>query len=413
MLVYLSCDKILSLGGGKMLPEKYHLETRYKYTLLNASEKRFYEFVVERLLNLEIEFYFVFFEEDIPKEEHHQALPRFYTDFKEYIDINKVISSVDVDWPEFYYIDFNNYIFLTSGYVGFNDGKELYTPQEIEKFNSQLDEIISKFDHISDDFELELAVHDFIVTQYSYDTVARERDMEEIAKWEESIRKFEEAKAAGLPTDEYMYTPPDYYSQVESYEPFSVIGFLKKNMGVCEAYTDLAQLIFQRKGIPCVHFVGPAGSSKEDEELHAWLAVKIKGHYYHLDITFNDFEDDPHIRDYSYFNLTDEEISVDHQLDRENYPDIVCDHTEYNYYKHFNACFDSYEKIKERILKIVEKHKDSGKTICYCFKCTAPLDSAEVERTVGSTIIKYVEDYDGYLFSDSCYSFKMIFKGEK
>ena len=44
------------------------------------------------------------------------------------------------------------------------------------------------------------------------------------------------------------------------------------------------------------------------------------------------------------------------------------------------------------------------------FKCTTPLDPTEVEKTVGSTIYRYVKDYDGYLFNDCYYSFYMIFK---
>ncbi len=392
-----------------MLPEKYHLEARYHYSLLNNTEKRFYEFVVENLLNLNLAFYFVFIEDDIPKDDYHRSLPRFHSDFSEYTDIDKVIEAVDVDWPELFYVDFNAFYFDCTGIIKFNDGKSLYTPCEIEKYNAQIEELISKFDHVTDDFELELAINDYIVKQYCYDTVSRERDMAEISRWEELMKKYNEALEAGLPTDEYIYVPPAYYSQVESYEPFSVIGFLKRRTGVCEAYTDLAQLILQRRGVPCVHIIGPSGA-EGDKELHAWLAVKIKGSYYHLDITFNDFEDDPYIKDYSYFNLTDEEISSDHEFDKEKYPGIVCNNTEYNYYNHFNAYFDSYEKIKERILKVVDKYKNSGKTICYCFKCPPTLDSTEVERTVGSTIISYVEDYDGYLFSDSCYSFKMIFK---
>lgn len=393
-----------------MIPEKYHLETRYYYTCLNSSEKPFYEFVVEKLLNHELKFFFVFTEEEIPKDDFHQSLPRFYPNFQNYIDISKVITAVDDDWPEFYYIDFNNYIFTLDGYIAFNEDKDIYTREEIDSYNDQIEELINKFSHISDDFELELAIHDYVVKQYSYDYEAVERDKAEIAKWEAFMEEHKKATEAGLPTDHITYERSPFYDQAESYEPFSVIGLLKKNMGVCEAYTDVAQLILQRRGVPCAHIVGNAGS-EGDQDLHAWLAVKIKGHYYHLDITFNDsYDNDSRVYNYTYFNVTDDEIRVNHEFEHEKYPGIVCDHTEYNYYNHFKACFNSYEEIKERFLEIVEKRKNSGKAICYCFKCTAPLNPTEVERTVGSIIYRYVKDYDGYLFNDCYYSFYMIFK---
>lgn len=56
-------------------------------------------------------------------------------------------------------------------------------------------------------------------------------------------------------------------------------------------------------------------------QAHAWNLVNIENKWYHLDTTFDDPVPDKAGRvTYSYFNMSDEQLSKDHDWDRSKYP---------------------------------------------------------------------------------------------
>lgn len=152
-----------------------------------------------------------------------------------------------------------------------------------EKSIEILNEII---DPEMTDFEKELAIHDYIVNNSRYDT-----------------RLFN----GTMPKESYL----DY-------------GVLIDGVGVCDSYARAMYRLLNTAGIECIYITGDVYDGYEFVP-HAWNIVKIHEKYYHIDATW----DDPipyngkDILTYDYFNVTDEEISVDHIWDKSKYPECT------------------------------------------------------------------------------------------
>jgi len=362
-----------------MLPESFHLECRYYYHRLNDSEKRFYEFLVERIMNLELEFILQYDDIDLDyMPEDKRNLPKFlyhWTGEIEPFDIYNTYQYLLYDCPEFYYVNNCRMRQNLCGTIDIGLGKPEYSAAEIKEFNRRIDEIYDKFKHIEDDFEYEVAVHDYIVDTFSYDNEGREN------------------KRIGLPF----------------LEMFTVVGFFKRGVAVCAAYSGLMQILLQRRGIPCAYLIADAGD-EGSKESHAWLAVKLDDSYYHLDITFDDHDDNESPRHES-FNVTDEEIiSSGHEFRSESYPGIVCNETKYNYYRRRGLYYDTQEELRVGAETFVKEHSWCGKRQCFIFKTNKAITSEEVMNVVGTACIKFVTDFDGYLYDNSVYSFTMDFR---
>ncbi|MBO7292612.1 MAG: hypothetical protein J6V07_01615 [Clostridia bacterium] len=349
-----------------MLPDDFHLETRYHYTQLNNSEKKLYLFLVELFLARKYRFLYPVFEESVPDDPEIRALPRFYFDHEEFVDSFKVYRAVLWDCPEFYYVCVSEMHFEENGVVSFL-GAPGYTDEEIDHYNRLLDEILHRFDHIEDAFELELAVHDYILREFDYDD-------------------FDRTEAV-----------------VERGEVFHVVSLLKTGRGACAAFASLMQFVLQRRGVPVIYLVS---TTKDDEEgdLHAWLAVKISGEYYHLDVTFNEGEtQDPEMPQYTSFNITDAEAEEAYWLPREEYPDLVCTATEANYYHRRGLYFKTVEEIERALSAFCVLNEGKGEA-CYFYFRTAPeLEVETVKQAVCRTIPPSVDGYRSTFYGDGDY----------
>lgn len=101
-------------------------------------------------------------------------------------------------------------------------------------------------------------------------------------------------------------------------------GTLIIGKSVCQGYADTMKLLLNLAGIEAQVVVGYA------KEPHAWNLVKIDGEYYHLDATWNEpVSDEGNNVRYSYFNLSDEGISKDHEWNRKNYVTSTSEKFEY------------------------------------------------------------------------------------
>ena len=347
-----------------MIDRELHLEARYYYSKTKGEERRLYEFMVERIRRLELEFYVVLYESSIPEDEHSKALPRFVMNYDAeygYPDVVSVYSGILFDFPELYYVDRSSISYELSGLVKIGDGKPEYTPEEISAYDKALTEIVSRFDGITDDLELELAAHAFVTESYAYDT--------------------EHASREGRAADEV----------------FNVIGLLERRYAVCEAYTDMLQLILQLHGIPCVHVLG---ESLEDGILHAWLLVRIRGEWYHLDPTGNDAEiADPEIPKNTYFNITDEEMCLEYDYDPERYG-IKCTSTVCDHYRINGRFFDTPRGITSSVTAFLDEAERDGRSGKLYYHLKAPaLSEKEVENAIKSAIRGRVTDAYSYNFA--------------
>ncbi|SHH26960.1 transglutaminase domain-containing protein [Clostridium grantii] len=124
------------------------------------------------------------------------------------------------------------------------------------------------------DYEKEIAIHDYIVSNTCYD---------------------------------YQ----NYVNNTLSYDAHTDYGVLIKGQAVCDGYAIAAYRLLNLAGIECSYVVGYAGGVP-----HAWNKVKIDGKYYYLDITWDDpvTSNGTNILTYNYFNLSESEILKDHVI---------------------------------------------------------------------------------------------------
>ena len=160
-----------------------------------------------------------------------------------------------------------------------------FTGDELTTAKSKFDDAAAKaLSGITDDmsqFEIELYLHDYLVSHVTYDLTASHAH--------------------------------DAY------------GALVEGRAVCEGYARAFQYLLQQAGIPS--YVVTGQSKGED---HAWNLVKIDGAYYYVDVTWDDQDNDN--KYYSYFNVTTETLCEDHTIAQQIYTLPNCTATAANYF---------------------------------------------------------------------------------
>ena len=136
-------------------------------------------------------------------------------------------------------------------------------------------------------YEMELAVHDWLVEWGSYDRT--------------------------------VYDNPNHSGRTGYRDPW---GMLVGGYGNCLGYSSTFQLLMDLSGVECITVVGAAFGSRED---HAWNMVKLDGEWYCVDVTWDDptgaAKNGSHHR---YFNVTSAYLrETDHQWDYRNVPEAT------------------------------------------------------------------------------------------
>lgn len=167
------------------------------------------------------------------------------------------------------------------------------------------------------DFELELALHDWICETTTYDHgAAKDPDSNPLA--------------------------------------FTAYGALVQGKAVCEGYSRAAQLLLNTFGIKATLVVGTDHTGSD----HMWNLVQINGEWYHLDLTWDD-DDDTYY--HYYFNLSDTLISRDHIIapsasgsaipnDFNNYMLPVCTAEAARYIVQAGTRIDSVDRLRQQML---------------------------------------------------------------
>lgn len=180
----------------------------------------------------------------------------------------------------------NNTVYIHFNYKG---GRDTFLTK-INAVKSKVQSIVSSIIKSNmNDFQKELALHDYIVnnTKYDYDNLLRG-------------------------------TIPD--------DSFNAYGVLFNKVAVCEGYAEAMYRLLNAAGVKTLIIIGQGNNVD-----HAWNLVNINGNYYHLDSTFDDpVSNSGDTLSYNYFNLSDNEISKDHTWDTSSYPS--CTSTKANYY---------------------------------------------------------------------------------
>lgn len=130
------------------------------------------------------------------------------------------------------------------------------------------------------DYQKELAIHDYIVNNTVYDHKSLDTNND----------------------DPMVHTAYDV---------------LINHSGVCDGYAVAFKKLLDAVGIKNILVSGNIG------EAHAWNIVMIDSKYYQVDVTFDDpivDEGNTQILSHDYFNLTDNELSKDHNWNKALYP---------------------------------------------------------------------------------------------
>lgn len=167
-----------------------------------------------------------------------------------------------------------------------------------EKVNEIIPKIISAN---MTDYEKELAIHDYIVTNCEYGYVD--------------------------------------YSNDYAYRAY---GVLVQGKAVCNGYAEAMALLLNCVGVENEIMTGWASG-----ELHAWNRVKLDGKWYQVDSTWDDpIPDRGSFAGHQFFNVTDEIMDDTHVWTVSDYE--ACESMDYNYFKVNNSIGD-YVAFKNKM----------------------------------------------------------------
>lgn len=173
------------------------------------------------------------------------------------------------------------------------------------------------------------------------------------------------------------------YDKLKKAYSHEIIGPLTQGVGVCEGIAKTVKVLLDALGVPCLIAFCHNDPEKGVKYRHAWNIVRIGGHYYHLDATFDNSltkasqrpEKSVQSTDsgmttsksvtygpitandirYDYFNVDDKAIFRDHQP--LVWPVPACpDHSRF-YYLQKKLSFTKLEDVQKRALQSAKKNR--------------------------------------------------------
>jgi transglutaminase/protease-like cytokinesis protein 3 len=196
----------------------------------------------------------------------------------------------------------------------------------------------------STDFEREKAVHDWLVLNASYDY------------------------------DKYLAGALDAWD----YHPY---GVLVMKTGVCQSYAEAFDLCMAMLGIESEIVTGYGNGGP-----HAWNAVKLDGEWYQIDVTWDDpVPDVPGKVIYSYFNVTDVVMKIDHEYTYHN----ACNGTKYNNEYIIKTYYNLFENIDDYYTHMINEF--AGGAISASAYVKVDPDVAQDD------LLKAIEDYTDFI----------------
>ena len=148
------------------------------------------------------------------------------------------------------------------------------------------------------------------------------------------------------------------YGMSKTYSDFAV-GALANRSSVCAGYAQCYQFLLSQVGVQSIYI-----AAKTTKEPHAWNLVKIDGHYFHVDCTWDrGLGANPNVN-HTYFMLNDEEFNADgaHTEDwkdpSKGYPTNNQCSIENKFYKDYKVMATD-EQIAANPIKIKHVYDDS------------------------------------------------------
>jgi len=195
-------------------------------------------------------------------------------------DVSLVFFSLETDHPELFWLPSQYYISTSSNKLKFlfvsedsnsspQNSTYLINRSQKEAMTAELRTAVEEIKALvtSDDpYEIELMLHDILCERVTYSN--------------------------GENTDPMLWT---------------AYGALVNGTAVCEGYARAYQLLLYEFGINSTLATGMASG-----EGHMWNIVNINGKNYHVDVTWDDQDDQKSPPFHAFFNLTDSQIRATH-----------------------------------------------------------------------------------------------------
>lgn len=281
-------------------------DSEYYYTILNTTEKKIYDLIKHGLKNFETKIN-LYFGQKIDKNK--------VTDIAHYVQLDNpqlfyVQSHFNIIWgsKEFWYQPSYNY-----------SANSLSNYKRI--FDNKVNEILRKTINPSmNDYEKELAVHNYLVLNVSYD--------------------YKSLSSKNPPQDIY-----------------SAYGAIINNKAVCSGYASATKLLLNKCNIDSIIVTGTSMMPENNSYIsHAWNIVKINNKFYQLDVTWDSpINKKPGELRFDYFNITDSEISIDHKWDKNMFP--RCTNAKENYFVKQGLIFNNLTNLKNQIIQLISNKK--------------------------------------------------------
>ncbi|MBE1556628.1 DUF5050 domain-containing protein [Sporosarcina limicola] len=228
----------------------------------------------------------------------NEKMGQFDTSELTYKEVGKLIQQVARENPEILY--YQSAITWSDGKIEFSYVIPIDSAQKnaaaLSKEMNKVLAIVNKSG--STDFDKVKAIHDYIVLNVAYD--------------------YDNLLNNTVPADSY-----------------TAYGALIKGVAVCEGYTKAAQLLMDRLGIENYYVEGSGNGG-----LHAWNLVKLNGHYYSMDITWDDpVPNVEGVVSYKYFLVSSDQLRKDHKWNEAGFP--VAKSKKYNYFNDFSSLVEA------------------------------------------------------------------------
>ena len=262
-------------------------------------------------------------------------------------DLKDVFTAVLYDNPDMFWVDYEYDYMVYSDSVAFSPKYRL-TEDEVktmqDSVNDKIDEIMTEVNKLDSDYEKELYIHDYIIENTEYDISTLEKMGD------------------------------------------TVYSVLVSGKSICEGYARTVQILLDKLGIENYLVTG---DTESDGEIlpHMWNIVNIDGDNYHLDVTWDDLNDEFDTV-YFYFNVTDEYISRDHY--KINPQNNNCNSTKSNYFVKENTLVYTYKGYSNLVQQSVDALlKDN--TVELCFAENADYKKALKDLENDNGFFKYVD----------------------
>lgn len=268
----------------------------YYYNKLSATEKNLYDMLLDGMNNLV------------------EKITLGGTGTK--VQIDKAFNALIRDQAQIFWVDTGYAIHTTTSDEGdtfalspFYSVSKKQISSAKARLNSAINQVLGTLNGAMTQFEIEAAVHDYLVKKVGYSNAAAQ-------------------------------TPQKHLMAYTAY------GALVDGSAVCEGYAEAFQLILNKVGIQTTLVTGKASGSD-----HMWNMTKIDGKWYHVDVTY----DDPNNGNANsvrrnYLNLATSEISKTRIINNGLFSYPQANSTEKNYFRASGLYFSSYNSTAAKKL---------------------------------------------------------------